>query len=124
MSRHEACDALFCDYYQSAFFPILLCGSAQDAGNRIGYGPHTMFSKVTWVWQREPGRAGPGSVKCKVTCREVINVSVFSRPRCSLESLPVGCFGRVLKIMGEGINARRLMDLGLIPGTIVESIRR
>jgi ferrous iron transport protein A len=51
-------------------------------------------------------------------------VSVFSRPRCSLESLPVGCFGRVLKIMGEGINARRLMDLGLIPGTIVESIRR
>ncbi|HAW70162.1 MAG TPA: ferrous iron transport protein A [Firmicutes bacterium] len=45
-------------------------------------------------------------------------------PHCSLELLPVGCFGRVLKIIGAGINVRRLMDLGLIPGTIVESIRR
>lgn len=41
----------------------------------------------------------------------------------SLDQLPIGSFGRVKKLTNHGITRRRMLDLGLIHDTIVESIR-
>jgi len=41
-----------------------------------------------------------------------------------LSSLPVGHKGRVISVDATGITRRRLLDLGLVPGTIVEAVRR
>ncbi len=41
-----------------------------------------------------------------------------------LTSLPVGSKAKVIELMVQGIKRRRLLDLGLIPGTIVEVKRR
>lgn len=41
-----------------------------------------------------------------------------------LASLPIGCKGRVTAINAAGMVRRRLLDLGLVPGTVVEPIRR
>lgn len=42
----------------------------------------------------------------------------------SLSTLPVGRKGLVVTVGVEGLVRRRLLDLGLVPGTVVESIRR
>lgn len=42
----------------------------------------------------------------------------------SLDKLPIGCFGRVKKLMVEGNNRRRILDLGIIPSTLIESLRK
>ncbi|MGE5527746.1 MAG: FeoA family protein [Patescibacteria group bacterium] len=42
----------------------------------------------------------------------------------SLSALPVGGKGLVVSVEAEGLIRRRLLDLGLVPGTVVESIRR
>jgi ferrous iron transport protein A len=41
-----------------------------------------------------------------------------------LTSLPVGSKGKVVELIAKGNKRRRLLDLGLIPGTIVEVKRR
>ncbi|MEW6572466.1 MAG: FeoA family protein [Bacillota bacterium] len=42
----------------------------------------------------------------------------------TLNTLPVGSFALVAKISAEGMTRRRLLDLGLVPGTRVEVVRR
>ncbi|MCR3922111.1 MAG: ferrous iron transport protein A [Firmicutes bacterium] len=42
----------------------------------------------------------------------------------TLVSLGVGQRGVVTALATEGIGRRRMLDLGFIPGTIVESVRR
>ena len=42
------------------------------------------------------------------------------RPPVKLSSLEPGQFGRILALRSEGLNRRRLLDLGLTPGTVVE----
>ncbi|NMB47185.1 MAG: ferrous iron transport protein A [Firmicutes bacterium] len=43
---------------------------------------------------------------------------------CSLKDLPIGRQGVVMEIRVTGNTRRRLLDLGLVPGTVVEAIRR
>ena len=42
----------------------------------------------------------------------------------SLSQLGPGKFGRVTRLKAIGLTRRRLLDLGLIPGTKVKSIRK
>ncbi|KAB3526238.1 FeoA family protein [Alkaliphilus serpentinus] len=42
----------------------------------------------------------------------------------SLDKLPVGCLGKVKKLIANGITRRRMLDLGLIDDTTVESLRK
>lgn len=42
----------------------------------------------------------------------------------SLYKLPTGHFGEVKELLAEGTVRRRMLDLGLIKGTKVESIRK
>ncbi|WP_330586680.1 FeoA family protein [Aminipila terrae] len=42
----------------------------------------------------------------------------------SLNQLPLGTFGKVKILSSEGNERRRMLDLGLIQDTIVESIRK
>ncbi|NLY42559.1 MAG: ferrous iron transport protein A [Clostridiaceae bacterium] len=42
----------------------------------------------------------------------------------TLDKLPVGSFGKVRKLVADGISRRRLLDLGLIYDTTVESLRK
>ena len=41
-----------------------------------------------------------------------------------LSQLPVGSRGRVAALNLEGLLRRRALDLGLVPGTLVECVRR
>jgi len=41
----------------------------------------------------------------------------------NLSDLPVGQSGVVKMVLAEGIARRRMMDLGLVPGTKVEALR-
>ncbi len=41
-----------------------------------------------------------------------------------LHDLPIGCLGKVKDITAEGNSRRRMLDLGLIPGTRVEMTLR
>ncbi|GAB6139103.1 FeoA family protein [Halanaerobaculum tunisiense] len=41
-----------------------------------------------------------------------------------LTDLPIGDQGKIIKLKATGIKRRRLLDLGLIPGTIVSAKRR
>lgn len=42
----------------------------------------------------------------------------------SLNQLPNGTYALVVDVQVEGLNRRRLLNLGLVPGTRVEVIRR
>ena len=42
----------------------------------------------------------------------------------SLDKLPIGNFAIIRKLLSEGINRRRILDLGLIYGTRVEALRK
>ncbi len=44
--------------------------------------------------------------------------------RCSLNTLPIGRKGLVSTLEAMGATRRRLLDLGLVPGTEVEAIRK
>lgn len=41
-----------------------------------------------------------------------------------LHELPLGSWGTVDSIQAEGMTRRRMLDLGLVPGTRVEAIRK
>lgn len=41
-----------------------------------------------------------------------------------LDQLPIGSFGRVKKLVAKGVSRRRMLDLGLIYDTTVESLRK
>jgi len=41
-----------------------------------------------------------------------------------LHQLPIGSFGKVKKLIAEGSSRRRLLDLGLICDTTVESLQK
>ena len=41
-----------------------------------------------------------------------------------LTKLPLGAKGKVTNLTAVGTKRRRLLDLGLIPGTIVKAVRR
>ena len=41
-----------------------------------------------------------------------------------LNQLPVGTFGKVKALAAEGMERRRMLDLGLIKDTTVESLRK
>lgn len=43
---------------------------------------------------------------------------------CTLARLPIGSKGIVVDVNATGNTRGRLLDLGLVPGTIVEAIRR
>ena len=45
------------------------------------------------------------------------------KAQCSLESLPPGVAGRVVSVSGSGAVARRLMEMGVVPGARVCVIR-
>ncbi|RBP46941.1 FeoA family protein [Garciella nitratireducens] len=42
----------------------------------------------------------------------------------SLDKLPVGSFGKIKKILAKGIIHRRMLDLGMVYDTVIESLRR
>lgn len=42
----------------------------------------------------------------------------------SLNKLPIGSMGKVKRIIARGNKRRRMLDLGLIDGTIVKSLRK
>ena len=44
--------------------------------------------------------------------------------RCTLGSLNVGQRGIVTSLDVKGVTRRRMLDLGLVPGSVVESLRR
>lgn len=44
--------------------------------------------------------------------------------KTTLNSLSNGSFALVTEVVAEGLTRRRLLDLGLVPGTKVEVIRR
>ena len=44
--------------------------------------------------------------------------------KLDLSQLPVGRRGKVISLQAEGLIRSRLLDLGLIPETVVEVIRR
>ena len=46
-----------------------------------------------------------------------------SRPVCSLDELPVGASARVARVKGAGPIARRLMEMGVVPGAPVSFIK-
>jgi ferrous iron transport protein A len=52
-----------------------------------------------------------------------VNRIVIPNP-LSLIDIPVGGSARVVNILTIGTNRRRLLDLGLVPGSRVEVIRR
>jgi len=52
-----------------------------------------------------------------------VNRIFISNP-LSLVDIPVGGSARVVNILTIGANRRRLLDLGLVPGSQVEVIRR
>lgn len=41
-----------------------------------------------------------------------------------LSSLPVGCSGKINSLKAKGKKRRRLLDLGLIPNTIIKAKRK
>lgn len=41
----------------------------------------------------------------------------------TLSELPVGSSGRVISVKGEGVVARRLMEMGVVPGVSVKLIK-
>ncbi|MTV49127.1 ferrous iron transport protein A [Heliobacillus mobilis] len=41
-----------------------------------------------------------------------------------LSQMPVGHKARVVTLMLDGFSRRRILDMGLIPGTVVEVLRR
>lgn len=45
-------------------------------------------------------------------------------PAATLDRLGPGAFGRIARIEGAGPVPRRLMELGLVPGTEVRVVRR
>jgi ferrous iron transport protein A len=49
---------------------------------------------------------------------------MMSGGSATLSSLPNGSFALVKDIVAEGLTRRRLLDLGLVPGTKVEIVRR
>lgn len=42
----------------------------------------------------------------------------------TLTDLPIGGFGKVVSLKAEGLVRRRLLDLGLIPDTVIEAVRK
>ena len=48
----------------------------------------------------------------------------MKKAECTLARLPIGGKGIVLEVDATGNIRRRLLDLGLVPGTVVETIRR
>ncbi|MEJ7578062.1 MAG: FeoA family protein [Pyrinomonadaceae bacterium] len=46
-----------------------------------------------------------------------------SRPDCSLDELPVGASARVAQVKGAGAIARRLMEMGVVPGAPVQFVK-
>lgn len=42
----------------------------------------------------------------------------------TLDKLPVGSGGRIARVGGQGALRRRLLDMGLTPGTRVEVVKR
>ncbi len=42
----------------------------------------------------------------------------------SLSKMPVGSKVQILNLLSTGLPRRRMLDLGLIPGTIIEIIRK
>ncbi|HHZ19942.1 MAG TPA: ferrous iron transport protein A [Firmicutes bacterium] len=41
-----------------------------------------------------------------------------------LTRLSIGCTAEVVRISAEGLTRNRLLDLGLVPSTIVEAVRK
>ncbi len=48
----------------------------------------------------------------------------MSMAEFELSRLPVGEFARVVDIKVEGLIHNRLLDLGLVPSTVVEAVRK
>jgi len=44
--------------------------------------------------------------------------------KTTLSNMPNGTFALVTEVAAEGLTRRRLLDLGLVPGTRVEVVRR
>lgn len=42
----------------------------------------------------------------------------------SLNSLPIGRHGRVQSLLSDGKERRRMLDLGLVQGTMVEAVQK
>ncbi len=42
----------------------------------------------------------------------------------TLDKLPIGHRGKVASLLSTGIERRRMLDLGLIKGTVVEALQR
>ena len=43
---------------------------------------------------------------------------------CSLNHLPIGQKGRVLSLVSNGKERRRMLDLGLVQGTTIEALQK
>lgn len=53
------------------------------------------------------------------TCQQTLQAGQI----IPLADLPLGKWGTVHSIRSEGITRRRMLDLGLVPGTRVEAVR-
>ncbi len=42
----------------------------------------------------------------------------------SLDKLPIGSFGKIKKIIAKGNIHRRMLDLGMVYDTVIESLRK
>ncbi|NLW60606.1 MAG: ferrous iron transport protein A [Firmicutes bacterium] len=45
-------------------------------------------------------------------------------PEMTLACLPIGHRAQVVKVGAEGLTRNRLLDLGLVPSTVVEAVRK
>ncbi len=43
---------------------------------------------------------------------------------CPLRDMPIGAEGSIVELKATGLARRRLLDLGLVPGTKITAIRR
>lgn len=48
----------------------------------------------------------------------------FSSPKNSLTELTIGATAKISSVEVEGLLRRRVLDLGLIPGTLVQCLRK
>ena len=55
---------------------------------------------------------------------EVKEVKEIKENILALNDLPIGCKGCICQLRSNGIERRRMLDLGLVQGTVVEALQK
>lgn len=53
-----------------------------------------------------------------------MNINSYQSPLVSLSEIPTGAYCQIAAVELEGLLRRRVLDLGMIPGTSVQCVRR